>query len=285
MEESNATKQDPFLCKQLSETADSEQVYDTILKWITTCRDSHDECKTLSSSSFVPSRLVDTGPLNSGHVNDHLRIVSHDQISQPPPTYAALSYCWGNGKSQEVTDGTQRYETTPDNLSEREISFSLHHLPQTLRDAVAIVRKLGIRYLWVDALCILQGPDAESRADWEVESAVMDRVYGRAVLTIAAASAAAAHDGILHERSSISSRPAVATTMKPRKIQLTLKDINIGPGVPGPPRETAAAAAGRYAQQEEAMVWATNERMTDCLDEPLYHRAWTLQERILSQAC
>jgi len=45
------------------------------------------------------------------------------------------------------------------------------------------MRLTGFKYLWVDALCIVQGP----RGDWTTESAKMADVYGGAFLTISAA--------------------------------------------------------------------------------------------------
>jgi hypothetical protein len=52
----------------------------------------------------------------------------------------------------------------------------------TFRDAVVFCRRVGVRYLWIDSLCILQ----DSRADWEAEAAVMGRVYGHALCMLAA---------------------------------------------------------------------------------------------------
>ncbi|KAH8683333.1 heterokaryon incompatibility protein-domain-containing protein, partial [Tricladium varicosporioides] len=55
-------------------------------------------------------------------------------------------------------------------------------LPKTFEDAVVITRFLGIRYLWIDALCILQ--DCED--DWRVQAANMAQVYKNSFLTISA---------------------------------------------------------------------------------------------------
>jgi hypothetical protein len=73
-------------------------------------------------------------------------------------------------------------------------------LPGTIRDAVLITRELGLRYLWVDALCILQGQDEAAQLDWRQHSAIMGDIYGNAFVTIAAAAAPHADNGIFHER-------------------------------------------------------------------------------------
>ena len=70
-------------------------------------------------------------------------------------------------------------------------------LPATIQDAVIVTRKLGLRYLWVDALCIFQ----DSTSDKDVEIAKMDQIYQNARLTISAASAERCQDGFLAPRS------------------------------------------------------------------------------------
>jgi hypothetical protein len=69
-------------------------------------------------------------------------------------------------------------------------------LPLTLRDAVTITRKLGIQYLWIDALCIIQDDDQ----DWQQESGAMTQIYSNAYLTIAAGSATHCDGGILNKQ-------------------------------------------------------------------------------------
>ena len=72
----------------------------------------------------------------------------------------------------------------------QEIPFST--LPQSFQDAVTVTRKLGIPYLWIDSLCIIQG-DAQ---DWEVEAAKMGSLYQNAYLTIAATKASGSTEGL-----------------------------------------------------------------------------------------
>ncbi|EGU71887.1 hypothetical protein FOXB_17604 [Fusarium oxysporum f. sp. conglutinans Fo5176] len=71
-------------------------------------------------------------------------------------------------------------------------------------------RKLSIRYLWVDALCILQseGPDdAQHRADWSYEAARFGQYYQNATLTIAATGAISSSDGLFLRRPALEFDP------------------------------------------------------------------------------
>jgi Heterokaryon incompatibility protein (HET) len=58
-------------------------------------------------------------------------------------------------------------------------------LPKTIYDAAKITRKLGLQYLWVDALCIIQ----DLVEDWQRESANMGNIYSNAFITIQASGA------------------------------------------------------------------------------------------------
>ena len=55
-------------------------------------------------------------------------------------------------------------------------------LPKAFQDAITVVRYFGIRYLWVDSLCISQ----DSEIDWQRESSQMSAIYGNSLCNIAA---------------------------------------------------------------------------------------------------
>jgi hypothetical protein len=107
---------------------------------------------------------------------DSLRLVISADFVQPKPAYIALSYCWG----LSMPNGGK---TTRPTLEMHLKGISMSSLPLTIQDAIAATRRLGVRYLWVDSLCILQ----DSREDWEIESAAMSDIYSHAFCTIAAA--------------------------------------------------------------------------------------------------
>lgn len=91
--------------------------------------------------------------------------------------YFALSYCWG--------PGPHNYQLTKEKLGNLQQQIPASTLSKTISDAIFITQQLGYRYLWVDALCIVQD-DAE---DWRRESLKMAEVYGNATCTISATAA------------------------------------------------------------------------------------------------
>ncbi len=136
----------------------------------------------------MPRRVIDV----SGKKDDVVRLldseISKDPLRTPAP-YAALSYCWG-------LDQKAFYKTTKSNFEEHRRGILLSSLPKTLQDAVLVCRRLHIHFLWVDALCIIQG-DVD---DWRRESAQMHSVYASSHVTIAAHAGASCSDGFLGEQ-------------------------------------------------------------------------------------
>ena len=112
----------------------------------------------------------------------YLRVIDVEQccvVKAPPQCrFVALSYVWGGFPQLQYTKASASMLEQPDGINVSE-------LPRTISTALKLVARLGERYLWVDALCILQD-DAE---DKKAQIAAMDRIYGSAVLTIAAAAA------------------------------------------------------------------------------------------------
>ena len=86
--------------------------------------------------------------------------------------YATLSHRWGSGRFLCLTGS---------NLGSLRTGMLLSVLSPTFQHAVAVTKQLGIRYLWIDSLCIVQ----DSKEDWRSESARMSSVYNHSTLTIA----------------------------------------------------------------------------------------------------
>lgn len=71
-------------------------------------------------------------------------------------------------------------------------------LSRNFRNAIVVSRILGIRYIWIDSLCIIQ----DSAEDWLRESAKMGDIYKYSLITIAATNAEDSAAGFLRERTS-----------------------------------------------------------------------------------
>ncbi|KAF2489124.1 HET-domain-containing protein [Lophium mytilinum] len=156
--------------------------------WIAACVEQHDLCRV--NGNQVPTRLLDFGT-NSTELEPRLVITADEPAISIPSTnqakYAALSYCWGN------TSNFPPLVTNKRDITDRMSGIALSCIPQTILDAITVTRLLEIRYLWVDALCIVQ----DDEKDWQKESAMMTSVYGNAFVTIVAARGSDSHAGFL----------------------------------------------------------------------------------------
>ncbi|KAH8775892.1 heterokaryon incompatibility protein-domain-containing protein [Hyaloscypha finlandica] len=135
--------------------------------WMERCCRTHRLCNSFRTST-KPTRLIDLNP-------DGPRIC----LSKDLPAdinYATLSHCWGSSKHAVLKKASM-----PDFL--RRIPFK--GISKTIQDAFEITQYLGIRYLWVDSLCIVQ----DDKDDWNSESALMAIVYGNSSINIAASGA------------------------------------------------------------------------------------------------
>lgn len=166
--------------------------FDLLRQWLKDCDQRH-QCH--QRAEFRPTRLIEVGDLNS----NNLRLVEKAK-QDGPVDYLALSHCWG-GPTQ---DEKEEFCTTPRNIQERLKEFTCETLPKTFQDAISVTRKLGIPFLWIDSLCIIQFvQEKDSKSDWERESKLMERVFSSAYCTISATSAAGWQEGFLERKSTI----------------------------------------------------------------------------------
>jgi len=145
----------------------------------------HDECPKPSLSSPLPTRVLSLAPDLGAH---KVRVlVTEGRCAQ----YAALSYCWG--RTPQLTTTQERLASFVDD------GIEIARLPRTLQDAITVARKLGIMYLWIDSLCIIQDSDE----DKAIEITKMPQIYKGAIVTISAAIAQDCGDGFLEARQEI----------------------------------------------------------------------------------
>lgn len=82
--------------------------------------------------------------------------------------------------------------TTAETLAANKTGIEWSTIPKVFQEAIEFTQKLGIRYLWIDSLCIIQG-DLD---DWRREAANMPQVYQNALLTIAATDSSDGSEGL-----------------------------------------------------------------------------------------
>ncbi|MCJ1333607.1 hypothetical protein MMC10_010307 [Thelotrema lepadinum] len=138
------------------------------------------------SGRWFPKRLIDIGP-----DDEKLRIIETSE-TLPTGPYASFSHCWGKQPDFFIL--------TAENLAEVKHRIPLELLAPNFRDAVKTSRCLGIRYLWIDSLCILQRGEGSGK-DWTEHMVAMRDVYACCVLNISADRAAGAKDGFLGSHS------------------------------------------------------------------------------------
>jgi Heterokaryon incompatibility protein (HET) len=145
--------------------------------WLDKCENAHHTGCRLSGRNALPEsfRLID--------VEYRCVVSTSGLVTNGFDVFVALSYVWGeNTQSLLLTSANE-------NSLVRErpggSTFELENLPKTVADAITLVRMLGIRYLWVDALCIVQDSDH----DKQVQISSMGKIYQNAALTIVAACA------------------------------------------------------------------------------------------------
>ena len=134
----------------------------------------------------LPTRLIaiESSRIHLVHTTD-LNISATE-----PPRYLALSYTWGDKKVH------QRYLTTKDNFEQHCEAIPRGSLPGVFVDALKVTEDLGVKYLWIDALCIVQ----EQGGDWEVEAERMHATFSGAYCVLAASRCLGTSDRFLKDR-------------------------------------------------------------------------------------
>ncbi|KAI0870510.1 HET-domain-containing protein [Hypoxylon argillaceum] len=143
-------------------------------KWYNACLQNH------GTACEQPSWLAPAGvwPRNLRLIDVTQRCIVDAPTECP---YFALSYVWGSEQDP--------LQSTTQNLATLKVPGALHpdSLPKTIEDALWLTREMGVSYLWIDRLCVIQDSDA----DKAIQLPQMDLMYSGAALTIVAASGTA----------------------------------------------------------------------------------------------
>jgi hypothetical protein len=247
-----------------------DKVLDHVVRWVETCN-SHKKCTANDCS--LPTRVIDVG---SPDAETMIKLVEVEEGAKG--RYIALSYCWGTVSN--------RFTTSRSSLIARKSGINLSDLPRTFQDAVAMTRRLGVRYLWIDSLCICQDDDK----DWERESARMAAVYSNAYLTLASTGKPNSSGGLFFDRpprtylrapfksaSNVDGHVQIFPLQKAKEI---IKDYRIK--MKSEPLAERAWAFQERVLARRVLHFASDQICLECLEGTIYEDGLRLPERYFS---
>lgn len=202
------------------------------------CAGGHEICPPVARSPF-PKRIL---ALERRSGPETLVKVVEKESAQG--IYAALSHCWGLDLPCVTTVG---------NRADRLRGIPWTELPQTFQDAIQYCLELGIFYLWIDALCILQ----DDREDWQIESAKMADIYQNSYLTLAATSSESGSMGCFSKQS---------ISYQDRQLEV----------------QSTEGQVYRIMVRRQMPHWVVPPTLLSRRENPLLSRGWAFQERVLS---
>lgn len=172
--------------------------------------------------------------------------------------YMALSYIWGQAQKTVLLTSNIKHLMEPSGLTESSVS-------QTIEDTILLATLLSIRYLWVDALCIIQDSDVDKKA----QVAVMSHIYGSAYLTVVAAAEGDAAGGLPGLR-------ANTRTMVQEEVQVVCDTL----------LSDSTASSDKILSGFSLMTTLSPSAFPyeHFLEHtPWMKRGWTMQERVMSR--
>ncbi|KAF2450282.1 HET-domain-containing protein [Karstenula rhodostoma CBS 690.94] len=217
--------------------------------WLENFQLHHGQFNRRLPSTFVPNRLVHVRQLEKDSITS-ARLVTGTSLPSGTP-YLSLSHCWGGSTFLTLTHA---------NLRQFQTAIPVAELTAVFRDALYVAFQLGIPYIWIDSLCIIQ----DSPTDWEHTSKQMGEIYKRAVCNLSASAYKNGAQGLFTERGIYSSG------VLPLQI-----DTQNG------------AFSTSAASLEDAQFYMLDESVFSkpwekICNGPLFERAWVLQEQLLA---
>lgn len=174
--------------RRIPEDGAASAVFDVANAWLAECVQNHAQCRERPPTQAaggdgdgddgpLPTRVLDVDPA----LGDQVKLYISGGKKAP---YVALSHCWGGNIPNKTIKST---------LDALQHGIPIASLPQNFQDAILITRKLNLRYVWIDALCIVQ----DDPADWAREADLMDEVYAYSTVTITGLNSPSSTAGIL----------------------------------------------------------------------------------------
>lgn len=237
--------------EDLPSNTGSKETWTTIDKWLQECSNHH-QCLANVNKDWYPTRLVEILS------NDTWRVIRSDSQSfKPTQGYLTLSHRWGNGDFVRLT--TQ-------SLPAFENGQPITVLRKIFQDALLAAQCIGIPYVWIDSLCIIQ--DGDGGADWRHESVLMAEVYSNSRCNISA-DWGDDYNGLFFERD--------PPFEKPPSTNLRFKWFKHG-------RSRGKVLSETRTSEDDvpSYIMYVHSFTEDLMKAPLNRRGWVVQERMLA---
>lgn len=184
----------------LGSSTESEESIQQAKDWLHACNNSpeHAECAFMARNQtrrgqpsgevlFVPTRLLDVGTIE----NPEIHLVANTKKEGVQGPYTTLSHMWG------IPMG-DRFQLTNENYEQfcQRIDITDPKLTLTFRHGMEVTRRIGVRYLWIDSVCINQG----DHDDFVRESKTMEEIYRNSYCNIAAVDSENGSQGLFRKR-------------------------------------------------------------------------------------
>ncbi|KAK1839009.1 hypothetical protein CCHR01_18372 [Colletotrichum chrysophilum] len=186
-----------------------------------------------------------------------LRLIETSSIAQIPEEdtrYVALSHCWGSPDA-----AARMLQTTRETLDAFTQSIPWEGLTKTFQHGMLVAKHIGIKYIWIDSLCIVQD-DAQ---DWAEEASRMASIYENAHLTVAVTGATNGDKGLFINTSN---EPMPRRGVHEIKLPSLQYPIYVRRSLP----------------YRDETVLGHHNALEGLSERPLLRRGWAFQERLLS---
>lgn len=230
-------------------TAKSEASFAVARSWYQKCL-NHETCRNWRRETrFLPTRLIQIRGSDNESSGLSARLCETNDLPTTTP-YVSLSHCWGK---------CVLFTLKQNNLEDLRREIPISQLPKTFQDAIYVTFKLGISYLWIDSLCIIQ----DSKEDWTHEAKRMGDVYLHGEFNISATAYEDGSEGLFGERM------ALPRVHFPLYVDFALVEKDV---------RKKTAFKGFY------ICWNDLEFHDKVHTGLIFSRAWVAQERALSPA-
>jgi hypothetical protein len=259
-----------LLWTSTSTSTNSEETFSKIKAWLDRCEKTHPKCRyrrEMADTEWCPTRLIEISPNPSHYANELVYKIVEFKPEDIPENlrYITLSHRWPQ-------DQQDFQKLTVDKLPQWKVALPVNRLRQIFQDAFLVAHGVGISYVWIDSLCIIQ--DGDNFADWKTESPKMQKVYSNAQFNICAMKndQDGNCEGLFSSRETPNFQSLPVELFGPDASGLADDDDD---------GESSCDDSGHYLIRKESSIGMWDAVLNN---SPLDSRGWIFQEQLLSHA-